>query len=204
MSDVAGPSDNAKRMQILDGARAVFLAQGFAAASMGEIARAAKVSKGTLYVYFDSKEALFRELIAQRRRLTAERLTEFDPGDHDVETALTRFATQFIDALTEPDHVALVRMVVGAAEAFPDLGREFYDAGPAFGAERLRAYLAAQAADGVLAIEDPHMAAWHFLGMCKEPAMIAMVLRAAPKPEPDAIQRQAAAAARAFVRAYAP
>ena len=54
--------DSAKRRQIMDGARAVFLAQGFDAASMGEIARAAGVSKGTLYVYFDSKEKLFEAI----------------------------------------------------------------------------------------------------------------------------------------------
>src|SRR5437879_5722497 len=52
-------ADSAKRRQIIEGARAVFLAQGFDAASMNDIARKAGVSKGTLYVYFDSKEALF-------------------------------------------------------------------------------------------------------------------------------------------------
>jgi AcrR family transcriptional regulator len=46
--------DGTKRRQIMDGAREVFLAQGFDGASMGEIARQAGVSKGTLYVYFDS------------------------------------------------------------------------------------------------------------------------------------------------------
>ena len=40
---------------------------------MGEIAREAKVSKGTLYVYFDSKEALFAALIDESKRATAER-----------------------------------------------------------------------------------------------------------------------------------
>jgi DNA-directed RNA polymerase specialized sigma24 family protein len=42
--------------------RRAFLAQGFDAASMGEIARKAGVSKGTLYVYFDSKEQLFEAI----------------------------------------------------------------------------------------------------------------------------------------------
>ena len=54
--------DSAKRRQIIEGAREVFLAQGFDAASMGEIARKAGVSKGTLYVYFDSKERLFEAI----------------------------------------------------------------------------------------------------------------------------------------------
>ena len=55
--------DSAKRRQILDGARRMFLAQGFDAASMGEIAREAGVSKGTLYVYFKSKEELFEAIV---------------------------------------------------------------------------------------------------------------------------------------------
>jgi len=49
-------SESAKRRQIIDGACRMFLAQGFDAASMGAIAREAGVSKGTLYVYFKSKE----------------------------------------------------------------------------------------------------------------------------------------------------
>src|SRR4051812_23287347 len=60
----ATEEESAKRRQIIDGARAVFLAQGFDAASMGEIARAAGVSKGTLYVYFKSKEDLFGAIVS--------------------------------------------------------------------------------------------------------------------------------------------
>ncbi|HEY7971303.1 MAG TPA: helix-turn-helix domain-containing protein, partial [Xanthobacteraceae bacterium] len=59
----ASEDDGAKRRQILDGAMAVFLEKGFDAASMGEIARAAGVSKGTLYVYFDDKQALFDAIV---------------------------------------------------------------------------------------------------------------------------------------------
>ena len=55
-----GADDSAKRRQIIQGARAIFLAQGFDAASMSDIARAAGVSKGTLYVYFDNKERCSR------------------------------------------------------------------------------------------------------------------------------------------------
>ena len=65
--ELSAESFSAKRRQILEGARRVFLGSGFDAASMGEIARAAKVSKGTLYVYFDSKEALFTAWVSQSR-----------------------------------------------------------------------------------------------------------------------------------------
>lgn len=196
------PVDNAKRTQILDGARSVFLSHGFDAASMGEIARAAKVAKGTLYVYFDNKEALFRALVDEQRRRTAERVTVLDPGDHDLETVLSRFARSLITALTDPAHVSLMRMVIGAVEAFPDIGREFFLAGPALGAEKLGAYLAAQQAEGMLEMEDPELAAWQFLGMCKEPLMVATSLAARPRPDAAAVERYAAAATRTFLRAY--
>ena len=67
-------TESAKRRQILDGARRVFLADGFDGASMNDIARVAGVSKGTLYVYFDSKEALFEALIREDRKQQAERI----------------------------------------------------------------------------------------------------------------------------------
>ena len=50
----------AKRRQIMDGARSVFLSAGFDGASMNDVARAAGVSKGTLYAYFSSKDELVR------------------------------------------------------------------------------------------------------------------------------------------------
>ena len=55
--------DSAKRRQIIEGARQVFLARGFDAASMSDIAKAAGVSKGTLYVYFKNKDELFKAIV---------------------------------------------------------------------------------------------------------------------------------------------
>ena len=82
--------DSAKRRQIIEGARQVFLAQGFDAASMGDIAKAAGVSKGTLYVYFKNKEELFTAIVKQECVAQAEGIFDLDPGDPDVEGALTR------------------------------------------------------------------------------------------------------------------
>ena len=64
--------DSAKRRQIIEGARAIFLSQGFDAASMNDIARAAGVSKGTLYVYFKDKEQLFEAIVEQECETQAE------------------------------------------------------------------------------------------------------------------------------------
>src|SRR5260221_3639738 len=90
--ELLAPADeeSGKRRQIVEGARQVFLAQGFDAASMGEIARVAGVSKGTLYVYFKSKEELFEAIVGQQCRAQADQIFNFDPDDHDVEGVLTR------------------------------------------------------------------------------------------------------------------
>ncbi|MBE9202404.1 TetR/AcrR family transcriptional regulator [Synechocystis salina LEGE 06099] len=54
---------NDKAEQILDGALKIFTTQGYAAASMDRIAKAAGVSKPTLYSYFQDKEGLFMALV---------------------------------------------------------------------------------------------------------------------------------------------
>src|SRR5580698_11079716 len=82
---------SAKRRQVMEGARTVFLASGFDGASMNDIARVSGVSKGTLYVYFDSKERLFEALIREERRQQAERLTLFIPGEGDIRVVLRNF-----------------------------------------------------------------------------------------------------------------
>lgn len=69
---------DARRKEILQGCFGLFAAQGYAALSMRGIARALGVSTGTLYYYFDSKEAIFEEMV----RLVASR----DVADASAET----------------------------------------------------------------------------------------------------------------------
>ncbi len=72
--------DNAKYRQILEGALQVFRTKGFDGASMEMIAKAANVPKGTLYVYFDSKEVLFESLIMVDRHRQGEALVDVESG----------------------------------------------------------------------------------------------------------------------------
>ena len=197
--------ESAKRRQIIEGARRVFLSEGFDAASMGEIARAARVSKGTLYVYFDSKEALFAALIAESKRATAERnLSALDPDDPDVRRVLTTFASGLIAKVTEPEHMALLRMVIAAADKFPSVARAFYEAGPAHGARCLTGYLEEQNRQGRLAVPDPATSAWQFLGMCTHALAVGILAGADPTPDAARIARHAANAVDMFLGAYAP
>lgn len=194
--------ESAKRKQILDGARRVFFNSGFVAASMGEIAREAGVSKGTLYVYFDSKEALFAALVEESKRATAERMLVLDPDDPDVAGALTAFIVELLDKMVKPDHVAMVRMVIGISDKFPGLARILYEAGPDHGRRQIATYLAAQRDRGRLSITDPETAAWQFLGMCCHPVTVRLLLSG--EPPPDAAQRRhyADSAVEAFLAAH--
>ncbi|MDB5650060.1 MAG: TetR family transcriptional regulator [Hyphomicrobiales bacterium] len=159
--------DTAKIRQIFDGARQVFLADGFDGASMNEIARVSGVSKGTLYVYFDSKEALFVALIQSDRKHQAERICEFDENAGDPGTVLRRFGRSLLEHMTSPASIAHIRTVIGIAGKNPQIGTAFYNAGPAYGIEKLGQYLARQAEAGTLRLNDPHRAATHFMQLCQ-------------------------------------
>ncbi len=198
----AASSDTAKRRQILEGARRVFLAAGFDAASMGEIAKAAGVSKGTLYVYFDSKEALFEALTLSERSGLAEALFSLDEADPDVAAALTGLGRSFLAAMVTPDHISSVRMVIGASDRFPRFGRSFYEAGPQYGADRLQAYLDRQVAAGHLAIDDTAVAAEQFFGLCSSGAFKRLLFAASERIEEREIARYVDSTVRVFMAAY--
>ena len=195
-------TESAKRRQILEGARTVFLAQGFDAASMGEIARVASVSKGTLYVYFDSKERLFQEIVQEQCRSQAEQVFALDSDDHDVEAVLTRLGRGFVRFLCRPNGVSPLRTVISIADRMPEIGKTFYETGPAFGIARVARYLEDQVAAGVLAVEDCELAAAQFLDSCQSTTFKPMLFNASDRPSDQRIDHVVAAAVRTFLAAY--
>ena len=158
----------------------MFLADGFDGASMGSIAKAAGVSKGTLYSYFESKEGLFERLIQDERGSLAEALFRLDADDPDPRAVLRRLGRSFLAMLIRPEHIASVRMVIGAADKLPRLGQAFYEAGPRQGVTRLAAYLDRQVAAGRLIIPDTEVAAQQFLDLCSGLVMKRMMFAVAP------------------------
>jgi AcrR family transcriptional regulator len=195
-------TESAKRRQILEGARTVFLALGFDAASMGEIARVASVSKGTLYVYFDSKERLFQEIVQEQCRSQAEQVFTLDSDDHDVEAVLTRLGRGFVRFLCRPNGVSPLRTVISIADRMPEIGKTFYETGPAFGIARVARYLEDQVAAGVLAVEDCELAAAQFLDSCQSTTFKPMLFNASDRPSDQRIDHVVAGAVRTFLAAY--
>ena len=193
--------ESAKRRQILDGARRVFLADGFDGASMNDIARVAGVSKGTLYVYFDSKEALFEALIREDRKQQAERLVF--PGDTNVpREQLASFGRQLITLMTQPELIAQVRIVIAATGKFPSLGRAFYESGPCYGVTRLAGRLDEWRDAGLLEFENGRVAAQQFIDLCKSGLFSACLFGASESISAEAIATNVESAVEVFIRAY--
>jgi TetR/AcrR family transcriptional repressor of mexJK operon len=147
-------------------ARELFLGQGFAATSMDAIAKAAGVSKATLYAYFPSKETLFAFLIIAeceglQRDLPLPDLSE------GLYPALQKFARQYVRAFIERKDIAFVRTIANESNRFPDLGRLFYESGPVATIRRLAQFLDEAKAKDLLVFEDSIMAATQFLSLIR-------------------------------------
>jgi AcrR family transcriptional regulator len=198
---IVGEEDSSKRRQILDGARKVFMDLGFDGASMGEIARAAAVSKGTLYVYFADKSRLFEAIVEETALEQGEIAFSFDPAS-DVATTLRDFGSAYIGMICRPDGGSAIRTVMAIAERMPDVGRRYYERVLQKTINRLAGHLEIHEKAGELVIGDRQLAASQFLLMCQASLFLPFIFQAAPSPSPDRIAEVIDSAVRLFLAAY--
>lgn len=194
--------DSRKREQIMRGASQVFLEKGFDAASMNDIARAAGVSKGTLYVYFENKERLFIELISAEKREELFRIVMLDFENHDVEAVLKKFGRELCTILTKPYYIKAMRSVFSIINRMPEVGAEFYSNGPMLCTQLLAKYLDAQTKAGVLEIEDCLLAAQQFVELSQSGVMRSVLFGVIDSPGPEEIARRVDSAVTIFMKAY--
>jgi AcrR family transcriptional regulator len=198
---IVGDEDSSKRRQILEGARKVFMNLGFDGASMGEIARAAGVSKGTLYVYFADKSALFEAIVEEETLEQGKVRFNFDP-ERDVVTTLTEFGQAYIAMICRPGGGSAIRTVMAIAERMPEVGRRYYEHVLEQTISRLAAYLDAHVKRGELAIDDCQLAASQFMLMCQASLFLPFIFQAAPAPSSERIAQVVGNAVRIFLAGY--
>jgi AcrR family transcriptional regulator len=198
---IVSDEDSSKRRQILDGARKVFMDLGFDGASMGEIARSAGVSKGTLYVYFADKNRLFEAIVEEEALEQGKAAFNFDPA-RDVTTTLMDFGQAYIQLLCRPGGGSALRTVMAIAERMPEVGRRFYNNVIALTIARFAAYLEAHVQSGDLAIADCELAATQFMQMCQASLFMPFVFQAAPAPSAERIAEVIESATRMFLAGY--
>jgi AcrR family transcriptional regulator len=181
-----GEEDSAKRRQIMNGARQVFMNLGFDGASMGEIARAAGVSKGTLYVYFTDKSRLFEAIVEDEKVAQVKASFNFDPAQ-EAEASLKTFGRAYIALLCRPEGGSAIRTVMAIAERMPDVGRRFYENVIAFTINNLAGFLKAKVESKELVIDDCEVAAAQFMQMCQATLFQPYIFQAKPSPTPERI-----------------
>ena len=198
---IVGEEDSAKRRQILEGASTVFMNLGFDGASMGEIARAAGVSKGTLYVYFADKNRLFEAIVEHEVLLQGKSAFNFDPS-RDAVTTLREFGEAYIRLLCRPGGGSAIRTVMAIAERMPEVGSRFYDKVLALTINHTAEYLAVKVAAKELVIDDTELAATQFMQMCQATLFQPYIFQAKPAPTDEEIVRVVDSALRVFLAAY--
>ncbi|MTH35689.1 TetR family transcriptional regulator [Paracoccus limosus] len=148
-----------KFLQVIEGARAIFMRDGFEGATVDDIARQAGVSKATLYSYFPDKRVMFKEVFRadlSREVADAGALLQVDmPVDQILPFVVSIISAQLVSEFG----VQMYRVSVGEAERFPGLAREYYESGPLLMRQQLVTYLQRCVGRGELRIDDMELAA---------------------------------------------
>jgi len=119
---------DARPEEILEAAKHVFGETGYAGTKLEDVARRAGVSKGTLYLYFDSKEALFREMV--RAKVVAalahaeETVRTFDGTSRDL---LVMLITGMYRRLSDEGLARVARVVQAELPSFPELAQFYFE-----------------------------------------------------------------------------
>jgi TetR/AcrR family transcriptional regulator, mexJK operon transcriptional repressor len=193
-----------KQQDIEQAASRLFMAQGYAAVSMDAIARAAGVSKATLYAYFSSKERLFASLIGEACARSGPGSVPLADDADDLHATLTALADRTLHFILEEQSLAIYRAVIAEVVRFPEIGRAFYGYVTEASRRGLATWIERQMAAGRLAARDPALAAQQFMGLLRTNLHMRALFRIDPPPSEAEIAATVAAAVETFLRAYAP
>jgi AcrR family transcriptional regulator len=198
---------DAKRRAILDVAGEVFRTQGYAAASMSEIAAKVGGSKGTLYNYFRSKEELFSAFITGTCQELAASYFDILPPIGEgkpVRESLVDLGVNLMDFLQTPAIVAMHRLVTAEVGRFPEIGAIFYEAGPKNGERRFAQYFERAIADGRFPAGDPHVLGQRLKDLVMSDVYLRLQWGVLAHIDPAELREHVAASVQIFLRAFAP
>ncbi|HVV65466.1 MAG TPA: TetR/AcrR family transcriptional regulator [Rhizomicrobium sp.] len=161
--------------EILEAALKVFAEKGYAGARMDDIASRAGVTKGTIYLYFDSKETVFKTLVRESIGATLSSVTASADAFQGSARDLLRMVLGSMAALlTASDRVVLPKIIVAESGNFPELARfyrkEIIDKGLAL--------ISGMIARGVASGEFRDLPVEHVTRLCVAPVLLGAMWRA--------------------------
>lgn len=168
VEDLLNPGESASRpVRILAAAGRMFIEHGYEGASMEEIAKAAAVTRQTLYNRFpEGKESLF-VAVAERmwKAFPVMNVATDERALADPRSGLTQIATDFACFWSGPTAADFLRMVIMEGRRFPMLANRFDEVIQAPAMTVVSDYLAELKRRGVLAVQEPEAAARDFMEM---------------------------------------
>jgi len=152
--------------QILEAAFRIFGSRGLHQATLEDVAREAGISKGTIYLYFPSKAALFSAMLKARVNDIMPALEPSRDGSlSDVRGRLTTLGRHLYRFFRSPAYLAMYRSVVSEALAFPEAAALLYREGILPANQRLAQVIRRGITDGDFRPVDALLAARAFAGM---------------------------------------
>ncbi|MGH1576651.1 TetR/AcrR family transcriptional regulator [Planktotalea sp.] len=189
--------------QVLQGARTVFLAEGFSASNMDYVAKESGVSKATLYSYFPDKESLFVNVVQSECARQADYAMEHIDQSAPAAQVLTNAGRHLLGFITSEFGQRMFRICIAEADRFPELGIAFYESGPLVVKQKIGDYLTSASDSGELAIEDTDLAADQFAELCKADIFPKMLFGVQTDFSSQDIDRVVTSAVTTFLARYA-
>jgi AcrR family transcriptional regulator len=115
-----------RRAAIVAAALDEFVARGFTATRLDDVAKRAGVAKGTIYLHFKDKEALFEELVRTAIVPVVQRITTPPPAIGSIRDALEGFANTFIQEVANTRRADIIRLIVAEGSRFPAIADFYY------------------------------------------------------------------------------
>jgi len=160
-----------RREAILAAALDAFVERGFAATRLEDIAAQAGVAKGTIYLHFADKEALFQELVRTNIGPLIAQLARPPEGGGSVRAMVEAFATTFAREVIGTRRGDIVRLVISEGARFPALSEFYYREVVSRGIEAMSRMIALGVARGEIRNE----ALVRFPQLVAAPAMLGVI-----------------------------
>src|ERR1700757_392261 len=160
-----------RRAAIVDAAMEEFVARGFAATRLDDIAKRAGVAKGTIYLHFKDKESMFEELIRTAIVPLVGRITAPPPPGASIRDTVEHVALTFIQDIVTTPRADIVRLIIAEGARFPAIADFYYREVISRGLAGMRALIELAVARGE--IRSPELA--RFPQIMVAPAIVAVV-----------------------------
>ena len=188
-----------RKARILAAATKLFLKEGYGDTSIDAIVEKSGGSKATLYSFYPTKADLFRAVVDSI--VVSNEGVELKSLDN-VRDTLVNFSEERLRVVFSRKHRALMRLIIGERDRFPDIARMYYERGPLHGDTLLRDYFETLIDKGLIDIRSPVEASEFFRGMLMHQRYIDQLYLNAPVPSAEEVSVRARHVVDRFLEAY--